>query len=89
MNYEVLYRLAAIAEALRIDTLRTTSGPMLSSGYMRSVRLAATTLPGMPQTTEEASSYTITSPPALRMSDDPRVPSAPMPVSTTANTFAP
>ena len=39
-------------------------------GQMRSARLAATTLPGMPQTTEDASSCTITSPPASRMSAD-------------------
>src|ERR1700704_5784541 len=64
-----------MAKALRTDTLRTTSGPMSTSGQIRSARLAATTLPGIPQTTEDASSWTITSPPA-RLPYDSRPTSA-------------
>src|ERR1700674_170869 len=86
---DCLHGRPAVAKALRMNTLRTSSGPMPASGYMRSARVAATTLPGIPQTTEDASSWTITAPPASRMTADPRVPSVPMPVSTTASTFAP
>src|ERR1700744_1620186 len=42
--------------------------------------------PGMPHTTLEASSWAITLPPAATISLPPRVPSEPMPVSTTART---
>src|SRR6266850_1070655 len=42
--------------------------------------------PGIPQTTLEASSWAITLPPAATISLPPRIPSEPMPVSTTART---
>ena len=42
--------------------------------------------PGMPHTTLEASSWAITLPPAATISLPPRIPSEPMPVSTTART---
>lgn len=46
----------ATAAALRIETRRTSSAAMPPSGNMPSASLAATTLPGIPQTTDDASS---------------------------------
>src|SRR5882672_9493969 len=47
---------------------------------------ACAAAPGIPQTTLEASSWAITFPPAATISLPPRIPSEPMPVSTTART---
>src|SRR6266545_870431 len=68
---------------------RTTFGAIWSSGSTDEHRPALVTDPGMPQMTLDASSCAITAPPAATMEPAPRVPSEPMPVSTTARHLAP
>src|SRR5712664_1776781 len=65
---------------------RTSFDAIWLSGRMAAQMPACAAAPGIPQTTLEASSWAITFPPAATISLPPRIPSEPMPVSTTART---
>src|SRR5262249_6130796 len=80
---------AAPGEAIAADTRRTISSPIRESGSTRSASPARATWPGMPQTTDVASSWTRICPPAARIASQPRRPSCPMPVRITVSEFGP
>src|SRR6516162_25088 len=68
---------------------RNIFGAISGSGNTAEHRPACATERGMPQTTQVASSWAMTLPPLATISVAPRVPSVPMPVSTSASAAEP
>src|SRR3954468_22865616 len=65
---------------------RLMASGMRSRGRISSARPACAMAPGIPQTTEVGWSWTMTVPPAARISEAPLRPSEPIPVNTRART---
>src|ERR1044071_3142993 len=81
------HRATAAGRPVFTRLIRTAA--IRSSGSTSSARLAPTTAPGMPQTTEVASSWARISAPASLSTFAPPRPSCPIPVSTVAYADAP
>jgi hypothetical protein len=77
------------AHAAFPSTRDCASSPSFSGGNWAAARPASAMLPGMPQTTLEGSSCTMTLAPRWIRSCAPPVPSLPMPVSAIASVSAP